>query len=160
MHVRGYVYIRYSEVTVWWSKCTTWEERTSMPSVRLNIPPLTVRPSLQPFSHRCRVGTFRVFLWRTAKVSSALLWGSEGCWWGSEWCCWCRVIGGCWWWAITCPKNKADFQKYRGGSPLEGKFPGNSRKLGIISSDYWEIYPPEDFLCYTLGNLLCFQDSV
>ncbi len=40
---------------------------------------------------------------------------------------------------VHSPKNKADFRKYRGGSPLEGKFPDNSRKLGIISSDYWEI---------------------
>jgi hypothetical protein len=58
-----------------------------------------------------------------------------------------------------CPENKADFQKYRGGSPLEGKFTGDSRKLGIISSDYWEIFPPGDFLPNTLGNLLCFRDS-
>jgi hypothetical protein len=61
---------------------------------------------------------------------------------------------------LHCPKNKADFQKYRGGSPLEGKFTGDSRKLGIISSDYWEISPPGDFLPNTLGNLLCFRDSV
>ncbi len=47
---------------------------------------------------------------------------------------------------VRCPKNKADFQEYRGGSPLEGKFPGKSQKLGIISSDYWEIFPPGDFL--------------
>jgi hypothetical protein len=47
----------------------------------------------------------------------------------------------------------------RGGSLLQGKFPGNSRKLGIISSDYWESVPLEDFLPYTLGNLLCFRDS-
>ncbi len=49
---------------------------------------------------------------------------------------------------------------YWGGSPREGEFPGNSWKLGIISSDYWDIFPPEDFLAYTLGNLLCFWDSV
>ncbi len=61
---------------------------------------------------------------------------------------------------VHCPKNKAHFRKYRGGSPREGKFPGNSRKLGIISSDYWEISPPGDFLPNTLGNLLCFWDSV
>jgi hypothetical protein len=61
---------------------------------------------------------------------------------------------------IHCPKNKADFRKYWGGSPLEGKFTGNSQKLGIISSDYWEISPPRDFLPNTLGNLLCFRDSV
>jgi hypothetical protein len=60
----------------------------------------------------------------------------------------------------TVPKNKADFRKYRGGSPPEEKFPGNSRKLGIISSDYWEISPPGDFLSNFLGNLLCFRDSV
>jgi hypothetical protein len=43
---------------------------------------------------------------------------------------------------------------------MEGKFTGDSRKLGIISSDYWEISPPGDFLPSTLGNLLCFRDSV
>jgi hypothetical protein len=58
------------------------------------------------------------------------------------------------------PKNEADFRKYRGASPLEGKFTGDSRKLGIISSDYWEISPPGDFLPNTLGNLLCFRDSI
>ncbi len=58
-----------------------------------------------------------------------------------------------------CPKNKANFRKYRGGSPLERKFTGDYRKLGIISSDYWEISPPGDFLPNTLGNLLCFWDS-
>jgi hypothetical protein len=38
------------------------------------------------------------------------------------------------------PKNPANFQGYRGASPLEWKFPGNSRKRGIISSDNWEIF--------------------
>jgi hypothetical protein len=57
---------------------------------------------------------------------------------------------------LHCPKNNAHFLKYRGGSPLEEKFPGNSRKLGIISSVYWEISPPGAFLPYTLGNLLFF----
>jgi hypothetical protein len=61
---------------------------------------------------------------------------------------------------LHCPKNKAYFRKYRGGSPLKGKFPGNSPKLGIISSDYWEISPPGDFLPNILGNLLWFRDSV
>jgi hypothetical protein len=61
---------------------------------------------------------------------------------------------------IHCPKIKADFREYMGGSPLEEKFPGNSRNLGIISSDYKEISPPEDFLPCTLGNLLYFRDSV
>ncbi len=61
---------------------------------------------------------------------------------------------------MHCPKNEADFRKYRGGGPLEGKFPDNSRKLGIISSDYWEISPPGELLPNTFGNLLCFRDSV
>ncbi len=61
---------------------------------------------------------------------------------------------------MHCPKNKAHFQKYRGGSPREGKFSGNSWKLGIISSDYWESFPSGDFLPNTLGNLLRFWDSV
>ncbi len=113
--------IRHSEVT---GKCTTWEETTSRPSVRLNIPPHTIGPSLQPFSHRYRVGTFRVCLWGTAKVSSALLWGSEGCWWGSEWCCWCRAIGWCWWWAIHCPKKTKQISKSIGEEvPWRGNFP-------------------------------------
>jgi hypothetical protein len=60
----------------------------------------------------------------------------------------------------TLSQKKADFRKYRGGSPLERKFTVDSRKLGIISSDYWEISPSGDFLPNTLGNLLCFRDSV
>jgi hypothetical protein len=47
-----------------------------------------------------------------------------------------------------------------GGSPLEGKLSDNSWKLGIISSDYREILPPENFLPYTLGNMLNFWDIV
>jgi hypothetical protein len=64
-------------------------------------------------------------------------------------------------WFVHCPKNLADFRNNKGGSPLEGKFPGNSRKHGIISSDCWEkISPPWDFLPYNLGNLPCFGVSV
>ncbi len=61
---------------------------------------------------------------------------------------------------VHCPKIEADFREYRGGIPLEGEFSGNSRKEGIISSDYWEIFPPEDFPPQTIGNLLCFRDSL
>jgi hypothetical protein len=57
----------------------------------------------------------------------------------------------------TVPKTRQISKSIGEGVPWRGNFPINSRKLGIISSDYWEIYPPEDFLCYTLGNLLCFR---
>ncbi len=56
--------------------------------------------------------------------------------------------------ALALSQNKAHFLKYRGGSRLEEKFPGNSSKLGIISSVYWEISPPGALLPNTLGNLL------
>jgi hypothetical protein len=59
----------------------------------------------------------------------------------------------------TVPKTRQISKSIGEEVPWRGNFPINSR-AGIISSDYWEIYPPEDFLCYTLGNLLCFQDSV
>jgi hypothetical protein len=72
----------------------------------------------------------------------------------------CWIYRDVWIMKLHRPKNKADFRKYKGGSPLEGKFTGDSLKLGIISSDYWEISPPGDFLPNTLGNLLCFRDSV
>jgi hypothetical protein len=32
--------------------------------------------------------------------------------------------------------------------------------MGIISSDFWKMFSLEDFLSETLGNLLCFWDSV
>jgi hypothetical protein len=44
--------------------------------------------------------------------------------------------------------------------PYRGKFSSNSRKLVIISTDYWKIFPLGDFLPYILGNLPCFWDSV
>ncbi len=61
--------------------------------------------------------------------------------------------------APHCPKITSDFQEYRGGSPLEGKFPDNFRKLGILSSVCWEISPTEDFLlilseiCFVFGTV-------
>ncbi len=41
---------------------------------------------------------------------------------------------------------------------MYGKFPSNSRKVVIISTDYWKIFPPGDFFPYFLGNLPCFWD--
>jgi hypothetical protein len=43
-----------------------------------------------------------------------------------------------------CPKNQADFRVYRVGTSLEGNFPSNSRKLCLNSSDYSEIFSPEE----------------
>jgi hypothetical protein len=57
-------------------------------------------------------------------------------------------------------QNLEDFREHRRGSPLEAIFPGNSWKLGIIFSDYCMVFPPEDFLPNTLGNLPCFWDSI
>jgi hypothetical protein len=43
--------------------------------------------------------------------------------------------------------------------PCRGKFQSNSRKVVFISTDYWKIFPPGDFLPDFLGNLPCFWDS-
>jgi hypothetical protein len=43
--------------------------------------------------------------------------------------------------------------------PRRENFPVISRKV-VISTDYWKIFLPGDFLPYFLGNLPCFWDSV
>jgi hypothetical protein len=64
------------------------------------------------------------------------------------------IVAGAWGvhYCTYCPKNLAGFGQYRGESPMERKFPGNSMKPGIIYPDFSEIYLIGDFLPSTLGN--------
>jgi hypothetical protein len=61
---------------------------------------------------------------------------------------------------LQCPKNKAEFREYKGGSPQEGKFSSNPWKWRLVSQNYREIFPTGEFLLFTCENLQDFWDSV
>jgi hypothetical protein len=63
---------------------------------------------------------------------------------------------------LRCPKNKAEFREYRGGSiTWRGNIPcSHPRKIILISTIFWDISFSEDFFSYTHGNLPDFFDIV